>query len=105
VYRQQYKEGKRIEEYDVETLQYKNNPEHKKLKVGFTLAKMFEITTYYELTKLENNKTLFKYTATNNPLKWFAKIFVMFGTKKVIVEFVECVKAVAEEEGKRGSLV
>lgn len=29
VYRQKYKEGKRIEEYDVETLEYTNTPDKK----------------------------------------------------------------------------
>ena len=55
MYRQQYKEGKRISEYDVETLVYANTPEKKKLKIGFTLEGMFEITAYYELTKLDEN--------------------------------------------------
>ncbi|WP_306301408.1 hypothetical protein [Thalassobacillus sp. C254] len=52
VYRQKYKEGKRIEEYEVETLEYTNTPQKKKLKVGFTLANVFEITALYELVKL-----------------------------------------------------
>jgi hypothetical protein len=30
IYRQQYKEGKRIEEYDVETLDYLNDPDQKR---------------------------------------------------------------------------
>ncbi|WP_144520348.1 SRPBCC family protein, partial [Bacillus thuringiensis] len=51
VYRQKYKEDKRIEEYDVTTLVYLSESEKKKLKVGFTLANMFEITALYELSK------------------------------------------------------
>lgn len=96
VYRQKYKEGKRVEEYDVETLEYTNTSNNKKLKVGFILANMFEITALYELTKINNDKTLFKYTVTNRPLKWFVKLFLMFASEKVVVKFVERVKIVAE---------
>ncbi|MGX2961178.1 SRPBCC family protein [Peribacillus sp. JNUCC 23] len=96
VYRQSYREGKRIEEYDVETLEYLNAPNKKKLKVGFTLANMFEITAFYELNRMNDNQTSFKYTVTNRPLKWFVKIFLLFATEKVVVEFLERVKNVAE---------
>ncbi|WP_078427248.1 SRPBCC family protein [Alkalihalobacterium alkalinitrilicum] len=98
VYRQKYKEGKRIEEYDVKTLEYVNSSDLKKLKVGFTLANMFEITAYYELEKRENQQTYFKYTVTNQPLKWFVKLFLWFATDKVVVEFLQRVKRVAESD-------
>ena len=101
VYRQQYKEGKRIAEYDVETLEYANTPEKKKLKIGFTLEAMFEITAYYELTKLDENRTNLLYTCTNRPLKGLAKIFVMFATDKIVVKFLEQVKKTAESEMSR----
>ena len=101
VYRQQYKEGKRIAEYDVETLVYSNTPEKKKLKVGFTLESMFEITAYYELTRLDENRTNLLYTCTNRPLKGLAKIFVMFATDKVVVKFLEQGKKTAESELNR----
>ena len=98
VYRQKYKEGKRIEEYDVETFEYTNTPDKKILKVGFTLANMFEITAYYELNKLNETETSFTYTVTNNPLKWFVKLFLLFASDKVVVEFLERVKKVAEAQ-------
>lgn len=98
VYRQKYKEGKRIEEYDVETLEYVDEPDRKRIKVGFTLAKMFEITAFYELKKLDDQKTHFTYTATNNALKWFVKLFMLLTNDKIVVEFVERVKRVAESE-------
>lgn len=97
VYRQKYKEGKRIAEYDVETLDYLDTPEQKRLKAGFTLAGMFEITALYELAKVDDSKTLFTYTVTNRPLKWFVKIFLLFASDKVVVEFLERVKKIAEE--------
>ncbi|GAA0378739.1 SRPBCC family protein [Bacillus horti] len=96
IYRQKYKEGNRIEEYDVETLEYLNTPDQKKLKVGFTLANMFEITALYQLRKISETKTLFKYSVTNRPLKWFVSLFLLFASDKVVVQFTERVKEVAE---------
>ncbi|PEJ34186.1 hypothetical protein CN689_08560 [Peribacillus butanolivorans] len=101
VYRQKYREGKRTEEYDIETLEYSNATNEKKLKVGFTLAEMFEITAFYELNKINDNKTSFTYTVTNRPLKWFVKLFLLFATDKVVVEFLDRVKKVAEAETSR----
>jgi ligand-binding SRPBCC domain-containing protein len=68
----------------------------KRLKVGFTLANMFEITAFYELHKISEDKTSFQYTVTNKPLKWFVKLFLVFASDKVVVEFLERVKNVAE---------
>lgn len=101
IFRQKYKEGKRVEEYDVETLEYLNTPDTKKLKVGFVLANLFEITALYELAKVNENKISFSYTATNTALKWYAKIFLLFANKKTVVSFVEKVKQTAEAEHKR----
>lgn len=98
IYRQQYKEGKRVEEYDVVTLEYLNNPGHKKMKVGFNLANYFEITAGYELTRINEHKTVFKYTTTNKPLKAIFKLFLWFASDKAVVKFVDKVKQVAEEE-------
>ncbi len=47
---------------------------------------------------LRDNKTYFKYTTTNNPLKWFIKPFLLFARDKVVVEFVQRVKDVAESK-------
>jgi hypothetical protein len=98
IYRQQYKEGKRVEEYDVETFVYLDTPDHKKMKVGFNLANYFEITAGYELTKINEHQSRFKYTTTNKPLKAIFKLFLWFASDKVVVKFVEKVKEVAEEE-------
>ncbi|MGD6942891.1 SRPBCC family protein [Cytobacillus gottheilii] len=98
IYRQKYKEGKRIEEYDVETLEYLNTPDEKNLKVGFTLAKMFEITAKYELRKISDQKTQFTYTTRNKPLKAFLKLFLFFAGDRVVVKFCEKVKKEAEAD-------
>ena len=98
IYLQKYKEGKRVMEYEVETVEYIDSSNEKKMKIGFTLANMFDITARFELVKLDDHKTSFKYTATNRPLKWFVKLFLLFATDKVVVEFVQRVKKVAESE-------
>ncbi|MFC5652620.1 SRPBCC family protein [Paenibacillus solisilvae] len=99
VYRQKYKEGKRIEEYDVHTLEYSNNLNDKKLKIGFTLANCFEITALYELHRV-NDQTILRYTATNKALKWFMKLFMIFAADKVVIKFLENVKKAAESESQ-----
>jgi Na+/alanine symporter len=96
VYRQKYKEGNRTQEYDVTTLEYLDDPTNKRLRIGFTLANMFEITALYELNQIHENTTIIKYTVTNHPLKWFVKIFLLFATEKVVVNFLERVKNVVE---------
>lgn len=62
---------------------------------------MFEITAFYELNKINDNKTSFTYTVTSRPLKWYAKLFLLFATDKVVVEFLERVKKVAEAKTSR----
>lgn len=96
VYRQKYKEGKRVEEYDVTTLEYEDTPNEKLLKIGFTLAKMFEITARYQLKRIDDNKTSLTYTTTNQPLKWYVKMLLFLATDKVVITFLERVKRVAE---------
>ncbi|WP_099156582.1 SRPBCC family protein [Virgibacillus ndiopensis] len=98
IYRQKYEERNRVQSYDVETLEYVNTPDKKKLKISFTLAKMFEITATYELERIDETKTYFRYTTTNNPLKWYIKLLLTFAGDKIVVGFVEKVKKVAEKE-------
>jgi hypothetical protein len=105
IYRQKYKEGKRVEEYDVETLEFENSPDKKKLKIGFTLAKMFEITALYELKAINEQKTHFKYTCTNRPLKAFLKLFLFFASDKIVVQFCERVKKIAEEDYEKNKVL
>lgn len=98
VYLQKYREGKRIMTYNVETLAYANTPNEKMMKVGFTLGNMLELTAQYELVKLGEITTPLHYTMTNHPLKWFLKLLIRFSSDKVVIEFVEHVKKVAESE-------
>ncbi|PFA22476.1 MULTISPECIES: hypothetical protein [Bacillus cereus group] len=98
VYRQKYKEGEDIQEYDVETLDYINTPIYKSLKFGFTLANMFNITATYELRQIDEMQTLFKYTATNQPLTEQAELYMKSATNQVVVDFVNRFKTIAESE-------
>ena len=76
------------------TLEYENHHDLKRLKVGFTLANMFDITAYYELKRVDNDKTSLSYTVTNKALKWFIKPFLWFASDKVVVTiFRACEKS------------
>ncbi|MED4455175.1 SRPBCC family protein [Metabacillus fastidiosus] len=100
VYRQTYKQGERIDEYDIETLEYVNENNKKRKKIGYIFADMVEVTACYELNKINDNKTLFEYTIINRPLNWQLKLFSLFAKKKPVVEFVERVKNTAEFEAE-----
>lgn len=79
-------------------MRYTNTSNDKKLKIGFTLAKYFEITALYELRRVDDENTQFRYTVTNKALKWFVKLFMIFANEKIVVKFLEKVKEVAESE-------
>lgn len=99
VHLQKFQEGKQVMEYMVETLKYVNTPDKKEKKIGFTLSDIFEVTRGYELLKLDDHRTLFKYTSTNRALKLYVRLFSMFASNKVSLGFVQRVKEVAEAEG------
>ncbi|SHN30362.1 SRPBCC family protein [Gracilibacillus kekensis] len=103
IYRQKYQEGKRIEEYEVETIKYKNEDQEKELKIQFNLANMFDISAHYTLEKIDSETTKFTYSTTNNPLKWYVKPFLLFASDKVVVKFLDRVKHIAETEYTGGN--
>ncbi|GEL07751.1 SRPBCC family protein [Salisediminibacterium halotolerans] len=98
VYRQAYQKGNRTEEYDVHITEYYNSCENKRLEEKYILGGIFEITTRYELEKLDESKVQMTYTMTNKPLKWYVKPFLFFASHKVVDTFVKVVKTVAEQE-------
>lgn len=57
---------------------------------------VFDITAAYKLIKINDYKTSLTYTTTNRPLKWFLKLFLMFASDKVVVDFLKRVKKEAE---------
>lgn len=97
VFTQKYREGNRIETYDVFVQEYINEPTHKEMKVNFVLANFFDVTTKYELVFISETKTKLTYTTTNKALKWYVHVMLWFASEKTIEKFVEHVKEVAEK--------
>ncbi len=97
IHLQKFKEGKQVMEYMVETLEYVNLPNEKVKRITFKLNDIFEVTRRYELVKVEEDKTLFKYTSTNRALKLYVRLMSLFASNKVSLGFIERVKEVAEK--------
>jgi hypothetical protein len=100
-YQQKYKEGKRVETYIVEDLEYENTPVKKHNRIGFTLAKAFEIQAAFTLIKLNENETKFIYQGQNQGLNFLGKVLLKMGgeknNNKVVTDFMELV----EKEAKK----
>lgn len=104
-YQQKYKEGKRVETYIVEDLEYENTPEKKHNRIGFTLAKAFEIQAAFTLIKLNENETKFIYQGQNHGLNFLGKVLLKMGgeknNNKVVTDFMELVEKEALKEAKK----
>ncbi|WP_064094004.1 SRPBCC family protein [Rossellomorea aquimaris] len=101
-YRQKYKEGKRVETYIVEDLEYENTPEKKHNKIGFSLANAFDIEAAFTLIKLEENQTKFIYQGQNTGKNFLGKVLLKLGgeknNKKVVTDFMDRVESEAIKE-------
>ncbi|BCB02693.1 SRPBCC family protein [Bacillus sp. KH172YL63] len=101
-YQQKYKEGKRIETYIVEDLEYENTPEKKHNKIGFTLAKAFDIKAEFTLHKIDEHQTRFIYKGENKGLNFLGKVLLKLGGEKnnhkVVTEFMDRVEQEALKE-------
>ncbi|WP_195573914.1 SRPBCC family protein [Paenibacillus sp. 1001270B_150601_E10] len=95
-FQQKYKEGKRVETYIVEVLEYEDTPAYKHLKVGFTLAKTFNIRAAYTLHKKDEHHTVFEYSGSNEGINLFGKIMLKLGStkgnQKVVTDFMKRVQ-------------
>jgi hypothetical protein len=104
-YQQKYKEGKRVETYIVEDLEYENTPAKKHKRIGFTLAKAFEIQTAFTLIKLNENETKFIYQGQNQGLNFLGKVLLKLGgeknNNKVVIDFMELVEKEALKESNK----
>jgi hypothetical protein len=104
-YQQKYKEGKRVETYIVEDLEYENTPDKKHNKSGFTLAKAFEIEVAFTLIKLNENETKFIYQGQNKGVNFLGKVLLKMGgeknNNKVVMDFMELVEKEALKEAKK----
>jgi hypothetical protein len=103
-YEQKYKEGKRIETYIVEDLEYENTPEKKHNKIGFTLAKAFQVEAAFTLVKAGEDETRFIYQGQNTGLNFLGKTLLKLGgeknNKKVVIDFMDRVEEEALVEAK-----
>ncbi|MCD5323337.1 MULTISPECIES: SRPBCC family protein [Pontibacillus] len=101
-YEQKYKEGKRIETYIVEDLEYENTPQKKHNKIGFTLAKAFDIQASFTLIKQSENETRFIYKGQNVGLNFLGKTLLKLGgqknNQKVVDDFMDRVEKEAMVE-------
>ena len=101
-YQQKYKEGKRIETYIVEDLEYENTPLKKHNKIGFTLAKAFDIEAAFTLHKIDEDQTKFIYQGENKGLNFLGKVLLKLGgeknNNKVVTEFMDRVETEALKE-------
>ncbi|WP_052759697.1 hypothetical protein [Paenibacillus sp. DMB20] len=88
-----------IETYIVVDLEYENTPDKKHNKIGFTLARIFEIEASFTLIKVDDRHTRFIYSGQNKGVNWLGKIMVkLMGTKnnrKVVFDFMERVRGEA----------
>ncbi|MCA1066269.1 SRPBCC family protein [Rossellomorea sp. AcN35-11] len=104
-YQQKYKEGKRIETYIVEDLEYENTPEKKHNKIGFTLAKAFQIEAEFTLHKIDDHQTRFIYSGENEGVNFLGKVLLKLGgeknNKKVVTDFMDRVENEALKEANK----
>lgn len=99
IYKQSFKVGSRFQTFEVNTLQYENEPNYKKQQFSYVHSGVFKITTTYELKKLNDEKTLFHYQTQTKPLKWYLSFFMLITRGRSIAKrFVNHVKKVAERE-------
>lgn len=101
-FQQKYREGKRIETYIVEVLEHEDAPSKKHLKIGFTLAKTFNIHAAYTLLKKEAHHTVFEYSGSNEGINLLGKIMLKLsstkGNQKVVTDFMKRVQQEAMKD-------
>nr|WP_239583462.1 SRPBCC family protein [Metabacillus iocasae] len=95
-HRQTYREGKRVETYIVETLDYEDDPERKYKKITFVLGKAFEITLSFCLVKINETHTKFIYEGQNKGVNFVGRAMLKLGSEKsnrrVVEEFMQRVR-------------
>jgi len=97
-YLQKYKEGKKVMEYEVFVTDYNETDYEKMFAIAFNLAGWFDIAVRYELEKVDENKTIIKYTTTNKPLKFLAKVMMKFmpGGDKMLEKHIQKIEELAK---------
>ncbi|WP_456272984.1 SRPBCC family protein [Bacillus sp. AK031] len=87
-YEQKYQEGKRTETYIVESRKHK--------RIGFVIAKAFEIDLSFTLEKIDETSTNFIYEGTNKGKNFVGRAMLKLGgdknNNKVVQEFMDRVE-------------
>ncbi|WP_342527823.1 SRPBCC family protein [Chryseomicrobium sp. FSL W7-1435] len=104
-YKQTYREGKRTETYLVTITEFKDEPEEKTKSIQFVLANLFETNLTFEMQKLADSRTQFRYVGSNEGINLMAKTMLKLGKKQenggpVVAEFMDRVKQEAEKDAK-----
>ncbi len=73
-YEQEYNIKNQTINYIATVTEYKNEANIKEFGVSFKLKNMFEISTKYRLTKIDENTTAIEYTIVYKPIKMTAKL-------------------------------
>lgn len=88
-HRQTYREGKRLETYIVETLEYVDLATEKRKKISFILGKAFKITLIFSLLKVDDNHTKFIYEGQNEGVNFVGRAMMKLGSEKSNLKVVE----------------
>lgn len=95
-HRQSYREGKRVETYIIETLDYVNQEEYKYKHQHLILGKSFEIDLKYMFRKKDAHATEFTYEGSNKGANFVGRAMLKLGSdkanKKVVHEFLNRVE-------------
>lgn len=83
-YRQQYQEGKKIQEYIVEVSKFEDTKSLKSFGFTFDLAKACHIEAEYTLKAITHTRTQFTYEVKQVPLSFGMKIMFKLMPKSVI---------------------
>ena len=95
-HQQSYREGKRVETYIVNTLDYEDTETSKKKQISFVLANAFETNLIFKLEKIDENHTKFIYEGSNKGVNFVGRAMLKLGNKKgamkVVDDFLQRVK-------------
>jgi len=100
-HRQTYREGKRLETYIVETLQYVDDSDKKLKQIQFVLGKAFEVSLTFTLQKMDDHETRFIYEGANKGVNFVGRAMLKLSSPKsnmdVVKEFLDRVESEANK--------
>ncbi len=103
-HQQTFREGKRVETYIVETLEYQDYESKKLKKISFVLGKAFEIILTFMLVKIDDMHTQFIYEGQNKGVNFVGRAMLKLSSQKsnnkVVQEFMQKIKQEAMNRGR-----